>query len=80
MAHVESKLVGETKSEQVEGGEKLSIEHVLGLIEAAKNVPVASELVTPIKDLVKSTRPEDELCPEDLKDSIWYGAGPRAGY
>ena len=40
---------------------------------------MATELVTPIKDLVKSTRPEDELCPDDLKESIWYGAGPRAG-
>ena len=79
MAHVESKLVGETKSDKGEGSEKLSIGHVLGLIEATKDVAVATELVTPIKDLVKSTRPEDELCPDDLKESIWYGAGPRAG-
>ena len=35
--------------------------------------------LTGIRDLVRSSRPEDELCPEALKPAIWYGAGPRAG-
>ncbi|MCB9229062.1 MAG: AAA family ATPase [Deltaproteobacteria bacterium] len=32
-----------------------------------------------INDLIRSSRPEDESCPANLKPFIWYGAGPRAG-
>ena len=32
-----------------------------------------------IVDLIRSTRPEDEKCPADIREAIWYGAGPRAG-
>ena len=36
-------------------------------------------MISAINDLVRATRPEDPLCPPELKTAIIYGASPRAG-
>lgn len=52
---------------------------VQALIERARSVTVDDAVLAGIRDLVRSTRPEDELCPAEMKSFVWYGAGPRAG-
>ncbi len=71
-----SKLVGESKSET---REVLSYVDLVGLIEAAKNVRVENTLLSAINDLVRSTRPSDQNCPELLREAIDYGSSPRGG-
>lgn len=80
-AHVDNNLVGENRSfENIETDRSLfNLNTVLKLIDRAKHMPLDDELLRIIKELVRSTRPEDENCPADMKESIWYGAGPRAG-
>ena len=77
--HAVGQLVGEQHG--VIGGkhEQTSPEEVAALIAAVRKIHVDEALIIGIRDLVRSTRPEDELCPEDLRSLIWYGAGPRAG-
>jgi MoxR-like ATPase len=45
----------------------------------ARQIRVDDALISIVTDLVRSSRPEDELCPKQIKDALWYGAGPRAG-
>ncbi len=80
--HAHSKLVGEQKSlgrGTAVKGQTMNRDMVLGLINCTRRVHVDPELIKIMTALVRSTRPEDEHCPKDLKDHIWYGAGPRAG-
>ena len=49
-----------------------------GLMIAASNVAVPAEVLEAIVFLVRATRPEYGL-PEELREAVWYGAGPRAG-
>jgi MoxR-like ATPase len=41
-------------------------------------VPVADSVVSYAVSLVRSTRPGDQSCPENIKSLITWGAGPRA--
>lgn len=50
-----------------------------GVMERVRQVRVEETLIGAIADLVRMTRPQDESCPPQFKDAIWYGAGPRAG-
>lgn len=75
--HVSNTLVGE-RPEQ-DKIECLSLEQVRQLIKKRENVKVPDELIDMIRDLVRSTRPSDDLCPDSIRNLIWYGAGPRAG-
>jgi MoxR-like ATPase len=45
----------------------------------AKQVRIDEALISVVTDLVRSSRPDDPLCPKQVKDALWYGAGPRAG-
>ncbi len=77
--HAADKLVGEQHADTKVEEKSLTHAEVHGLIDRAKTIAVDDAILTGIRDLVRSSRPEDELCPEALKPAIWYGAGPRAG-
>lgn len=49
------------------------------IIKTSAEIKIAPELITAVNDLVRATRPEDPLCPPELKTAIIYGASPRAG-
>lgn len=49
------------------------------IIAASAKVAIAEELIGAITELVRSTRPNDPLCPATLRPNIIYGASPRAG-
>ncbi len=85
--HVENRLIGELiakdqealKISEAAAGKNLDAALVAAMIRRAKDLRVDEELIVAIKELVRSTRPEDELCPEEFRGAIWYGASPRAG-
>ncbi|MBX3441512.1 MAG: MoxR family ATPase [Planctomyces sp.] len=70
---------------QTTGGEEpdlqpaLTGQQILALQEVVRKVPVAEHVFIYARDLVRSTRPDDELAPEFVKKYIAWGAGPRAG-
>ncbi len=57
----------------------LSPELVSALIAKTLSVSIPEPILKVIKELVRSTRPGDPNCPDELATSLWYGAGPRAG-
>ena len=76
-AHAGNNLIGEISPEKSEA--TLDIEKIRFLMKKAKSLPCDDSILTLINDLIRSTRPEDNSCPEKLKPLIWCGAGPRAG-
>jgi MoxR-like ATPase len=78
--HAAGQLVGEQVGGLGTAGEgHLTHAEIAALIARARQVAVDDSILTGIRDLVRSTRPGDPLCPEQLKPLVWYGAGPRAG-
>ena len=78
--HAAGKLIGEqTTAPAAENAVQIDEDRVRGLMARALHMHVDDEIVRAIKELVRSTRPTDPSSPEDLRPSIWYGAGPRAG-
>jgi MoxR-like ATPase len=78
--HAKDKLIGEQKAGKTQDtGPKMTVETVRALIAARQKIVVPEEIISVINKLVRSTRPQDPSCPEQLKSMIWYGAGPRAG-
>jgi MoxR-like ATPase len=75
--HSSNKLAGENDLNK--GSDALSTDKIKGLIERVKTIAVDDAILKGISELVRSSRPEDDLCPEGVKGHIWYGAGPRAG-
>ena len=78
-AHARGVLVGEQVGDGPEESDKIGEGTMAALIARTRSVQVDAATLSGIRDLVRSTRPEDELCPEELRNVIWYGAGPRAG-
>lgn len=79
-AHVGGSLVGEQSPGQSQtAATQIDVVSIRALIAKTQTVAIDPELVRAIMDLVRSTRPSDPTSPEDLRSSIWYGAGPRAG-
>ena len=78
MTHSGAGLVGEkvgpTTSDYV-----VTPDVLRGVMERVKQIRIEETLINAISDLVRMTRPQDESCPAQFKDAIWYGAGPRAG-
>ena len=62
----------ETKVEQVLTGEE-----ILRLQQLVRRVPVASHVIHYALRLVRATRVLEDECPEFVKDTISWGAGPR---
>lgn len=77
--HAASKLVGEQVGPDTRSDNPIGVAEIQALIVKTRQVAIDDTILNGIRDLVRSSRPEDELCPEPLKPSIWYGAGPRAG-
>jgi MoxR-like ATPase len=76
--HAAGQLVGE-KIEWRSGDDSLPAGALLSVMERARQIPIDDVLIDAVKDLVRSSRPEDESCPKQIRESLWYGAGPRAG-
>lgn len=83
--HVLGQLVGEKSSpsskeqSSAEDYRPLTEQDVHALIQCTAAITLRPELVLGISRLVRSTRPGDDSCPMDFKESIYFGAGPRAG-
>jgi MoxR-like ATPase len=56
----------------------LSAEQLLQYRDLVWRVPVADSVVSYAVSLARSTRPNDEKCPENLRKLLTWGAGPRA--
>jgi MoxR-like ATPase len=76
--HAAGQLVGE-KVQWDSMEEPLSPKTLLSVMEKARQIQVNEALISAVSDLVRSSRPEDESCPRQIRDALWYGAGPRAG-
>lgn len=77
-AHAASELVGE----KVDWGtpvKALPAATLAKVMERVRQIRIDETLVSVITELVRSSRPDDSSCPKQLKESLWYGAGPRAG-
>lgn len=80
--HALSKLVGEAKSDSVlsrEQASALDMSTIAGLLSRVRSIRVDDELLKVMNELVRATRPDNPSCPDNLRNAIWYGAGPRAG-
>jgi MoxR-like ATPase len=80
--HTAGRLAGEVSPQEFSASTSeppLAPEILAALIQRAKEVSVPEPILGLIRDLTRSTRPEDPLCPEALRDSIWFGASPRSG-
>lgn len=78
-AHSQGNLVGEQRGDLGPGNFEIDAGAVEQLIRKVNSVAVEDQILKVIAELVRSTRPIDEHCPTDMRESIWYGAGPRAG-
>ena len=47
--------------------------------EFVTRIPVPEAVVEHLVRLLRTTRPDDEACPETLRELVRWGAGPRAG-
>ncbi len=79
--HAMGALAGEQTGEasRARVAKALDESSVHALIARTRDIKVDAALLDGIRDLVRSTRPDDPLCPESMRRQIWYGAGPRAG-
>ncbi len=80
--HVRSELVGEQRasaSSASQSQHQMSAANLSLLLGAKQQVRVPEEMIGIINRLVRSTRPVEGGCPEQLRSLVWYGAGPRAG-
>lgn len=75
--HAANSLVGEI-AERKEAN-PISSKNIIEMIACVRRIHVPEEILFAIKELVRSTRPGDVNCPDELAGSLWYGAGPRAG-
>ncbi len=78
-AHVQSTLEGEISQTNTAEAPIIAPNLVKGLLARIKMISVSEAIQQGILGLVRSTRPEDEKCPVDLRPLLRYGAGPRAG-
>ncbi|MBD3184518.1 AAA domain-containing protein [Candidatus Poribacteria bacterium] len=56
----------------------MSGEEILEHQETVRRLPPSDRAVNYAVKLVRSTRPDDEACPESIREWISWGAGPRA--
>ena len=79
-SHSQSRLEGEKRTSEIrEEAPLMDKTMIASLLSTCRTITVNDELVKVISELVRSTRPTDEHCPADMREAIWYGAGPRAG-
>jgi MoxR-like ATPase len=68
-----------TSGEEPELKPTLTGQQILALQEVVRKVPVAEHVFVYARDLVRATRPDDEMAPASVRKYIAWGAGPRAG-
>ena len=56
----------------------LDIEHMHIMQDLVRNVVVSDHVYEAALDLVRGTRPEEDALPDELKNMVQWGAGPRA--
>jgi MoxR-like ATPase len=80
-AHTTASLAGEQTGGSMRDKEidMIGSEQIIQIINRVRSIAVDDSILEGIRDLVRSTRPEDENCPDQMRRLIWYGAGPRAG-
>lgn len=76
--HATGNLVGE-KLDWTSDEPVMASGTLLGVMQRARQVRVEEALISAVTDIVRSSRPEDVMCPKLVKEALWYGAGPRAG-
>ncbi len=76
--HAGNALVGERVIQNA-SDYVIAPEVLRGVMERVRSIRVEDAIISAITDLVRMTRPQDEACPPQFKDALWYGAGPRAG-
>lgn len=57
----------------------LSPKELIAIITSIQQLPIGDTELHLVRELVSSTRPSHSSCPPELKQKLWYGAGPRAG-
>jgi MoxR-like ATPase len=57
----------------------LTGEQILALQEVVRKVPVPEHVFVYARDLVRATRPEGKEAPQQVRQYLSWGAGPRAG-
>jgi MoxR-like ATPase len=78
--HEEMQIMRQTTSDQFMIPEKvLTAEKIEAYQQLVRQIPVADNVIEYVVKLVSSTRPDNEKCPQMVKDYISFGAGPRAG-
>ena len=76
----EVKIVKETTSgDEVEVSKVLDKAEILEIQELVRRIPVAESIIEYAVDIARRTRPEEKNSPKFTKDSVSWGAGPRAG-
>ena len=76
----EVNIVKETTSgDEVEIGKVLDRAEILEIQDLVKRIPVAESIIEYAVDIARRTRPEEKDSPKFTKDSVSWGAGPRAG-
>lgn len=77
-AEDEKEIVRRTTSPQaVDLKAKMSADEILQYQELVRRIPLEEKILDLIVNLVRATRPDSQM-PEDLKQAVRFGAGPRA--
>ncbi len=71
-------VLSTTSAREPELKHVMSGDDIIRLQKIVRKVPAAEHVVKYSVELVRSTRPNDDNCPESIKDWISWGAGPRA--
>lgn len=75
----EVKIINKTtSSEKVSLNKSINAEMILAFQELVRRVPVAENLIQHAVKIVNRTRPNNNSVPENIKNLISWGAGPRA--
>ena len=67
-----------TSSESVNLAKTINAQQILNFQSLVRRVPVAENVIQYAVNIVNKTRPENNLTPENTKNLISWGAGPRA--
>ncbi len=67
-----------TAEQELQTQKVLSAEDILRFQQLVRRVPAAPDVIRHALDLVRATRPSEPNCPEFIKKTITWGAGPRA--
>ena len=71
-------LIATTGVEQAQSERVLDPESLMRLQHLIRRAPVGDKVTEAILSLVRSCRPDDATAPEQVKDSVAWGPGPRA--